>query len=154
MKKTFSFILALICISLMPLYVFADGGPSPTIESLYWTEPSLQIQLIKTVEEANEYLALINTYYDLDGFNEMVLGTDQYEILDIVIVTLDKEYTSVIWHMPYEFHNTDNISIFMISTDLLNGYVMNGYSNNNLDLTVNYAGVAPGMYFMLVYVAH
>lgn len=153
MKKIVSTLLVLTCL-MVPFAAFAAGEISPTIDILWWTEPTLQFQVVKNMDEFAEYLELISTYYDLDGFNEMVLGTDKYEIVDMVIVTLDKPYEKVIWHTPSGFSPTDNLSVFMIATDLFQGYVLTANGDNNGNLLVNYSGIAtPANYFMLIYMA-
>lgn len=153
MKKLITWVLTLICF-MMPLAAFSDSGSrSPTFEALWYAEPTLEFQLINDIDEFSEYLELISTYYDLDGFNEMVLGTDEFHILDMIIVTLDHEYGRVIWHTPYEFTPRDNVSVFMIATDLRLGYVMNANGDRNNNLVVNYSEVSPGTYFMIIYAA-
>ena len=153
MKKIISLILMLTCL-IVPFSTIAEVPDSPTFDKLWWAEPSLEFQLIKDHDEFNEYLALISTYYDLEGFTEMVLGTDDYELVDMIIVTLDKDYRQVIWHTPYGFATTDNLCIFMISTNLWNGYVMNANANKDGNIVVNYTEVSPNEYFMIIYVAH
>ena len=154
MKKVLSIFLAMLCL-MMPLAAFGENvGPnSPTIESLWYSVPALHFQLINNLDEFYEYLELISTYYDLEGFCEMVLGTNNYALIDMLIVTLDKEYGRVVWSTPYGFSPRDNLCVFMISTDLRNGYVMNATGDNNENLVVNYSEVAPGTYFMIFYTA-
>ena len=153
MKKFISLILALTCM-IIPFGVFAEGEPdSPTEDVMWFAEPEIPYQLIYDLDEFNEYLALIGTYYDLEGFNEMVLGTDDYFLVDMIIVTLNRTYTKVIWHTPYGFARNTNVSVFMISTDLMNGYVMNARGDKNENLVVNYKGISTGTYFMIIYVA-
>lgn len=152
MKRITTIILALCCL-LMPLAAFGDAPRSPTIDALWYAEPTLQFQLIKNMDEFAEYHELISTYYDLNGFAEMVLGTDEFHIVDMIIVTLDQTYGRVVWHTPYGFATTDNICVFMISTDLWQGYVMNANGDRNDNLVVNYSEVSPGTYFMIIYAA-
>ena len=149
MKKFLSIVLALMM--LLPICAMAEE--SPTLESLWHSTPELQVRLIKNDDEAFEYLELIATYYDLDGFNEMVLGTDEYALVDMVVVTLDKTYKKVLWATPYNFGPHDNLCVFMISTDMLQGYVMSAKGDKNGNLVVNYNHVAPGTYFMIIYAA-
>ncbi len=152
MKRTLMWLLTIICL-MIPFSALAADNLSPTIDLLWWSEPSLNFQLIKNQDELFEYLELISTYYDLDGFNEMVLGTDNYEFVDMIIVSLDKAYQHVVWHTPSAYTPKDNISVFMIATDLRLGYVMNANGDKNGNLNVNYSEIAPGEYFMIIYAA-
>ena len=152
MRRITTIILTLCCL-LMPLTALGDGGRSPTLDALWYAEPTLQFQLINNMDEYAEYLELISTYYDLEGFTEMVLGTDEFHIVDMIIVTLDQTYGRVVWHTPYGFATTDNVCVFMISTNLWQGYVMNANGDRNDNLVVNYSEVSPGTYFMIIYAA-
>ena len=152
MRRITTIILTLCCL-LMPLAALGDGGRSPTIDALWYAEPTLQFQLIKNMDEFAEYLELISTYYDLEGFTEMVLGTDEFHIVDMIIVTLDQTYGRVVWHTPYAFTTADNVCVFMISTNLWQGYVMNANGDRNDNLGVNYSEVSPGTYYMIIYAA-
>lgn len=152
MKRITTIILTLCCL-LMPLAVIGDAPRSPTIDALWYAEPTLQFQLLNDMDEFAEYLELISTYYDLEGFTEMALGTDEFHIIDMIIVTLDQTYGRVVWHTPYGFTTTDNICVFMISTNLWQGYVMNANGDRNDNLVVNYSEVSPGTYFMIIYAA-
>ena len=152
MRKTTALILTIICL-IMPLIVMGETK-SPTIESLWHAEPKLAFQLIQSEDEFYEYLELISTYYDLSGFNDMVLGTDEYELVDMIIVTLDKPYERVIWRTPYSFTPESNLSVFMISTDLLQGYVLTAQGDKDTNLVVNYSGIMPNMYFMIIFMAY
>lgn len=150
MKRAITLILTLCCF-IMPLAAF--GEDSPTFEALWYAEPTLELQVIRQQDEFAEYLELISTYYDLEGFSEMVLGTDDFHLVDMIIVTLDKDYGRVVWHTPYGFSPSDNICVFMISTNLWQGYVMNAMGDRNDNLVVNYSEVSPGTYFMIIYAA-
>ena len=150
MKRFLILILTLMCF-IVPTAAYGEDSPTP--ESLWHSEPALEFKLILDDDEAYEYLALISTYYDLEGFVEMVLDTDEYELVDMISITLDKTYKKVTWTTPYTFTTHDSICVFMVSTDLLQGYVMNARGNKNGDLVINYSSVAPGTYFMIIYVA-
>jgi len=98
-------------------------------------------------------MELISTYYDLNGFSEMVLGTDEFELLDMIVVILEHDYGRVVWHTPYEFTPRSNVCVFMIAANLQQGYVMNATGDRNGNLIVNYNEVANGTYFMIIYAA-
>lgn len=151
MKRITTIILTLCCL-LMPFAAFGENL-SPSLDTLWYAEPVLNFQLIKSMDEYAEYHELISTYYDLNGFSEMVLGTDDFHIVDMIIVTLDQTYGRVVWHTPYGFTPDDNICVFMIATDLQQGYVMNANGDRDTNLVVNYSEIFPGTYFMIIYAA-
>ena len=150
MKKTWTLILTLICI-ITPFVSLGEYTEPDSPSEVWYSTPTLDFWLLDG-DEFNEYLALINEYYDLNSFTEMVLGTDNYELVDMIIVELDKPYQRVEWYTPYLFADVDSC-VFMISTDMWQGYVMNGFSNVHGNLIVNYSDITPGKYFMIIYVA-
>jgi len=150
MKKIWATIFVLMYI-FIPFSAFAEYTEPDSPTEVWYSTPNLKFWFMDT-DEFNEYLALISEYYDLESFTEMVLGTDDYELLDMILVELDKPYNQVAWYTPYNFYKVDSC-VFMISTDLWQGYVMNGNYDKHGSLLVNYSDITPGKYFMVIYVA-
>lgn len=150
MKKIQALLLAIVCI-FTPFMALGEYTEPDSPLKIWYATPELDFELVNG-DEFYEYLSLILNYYDLDSFAEMVLDTSDYELVDMIVVNLDQFYTKVTWYTPYIFTDTD-ICVFMISADLLQGYVMNGFSNRHGELIVNYSGLYPGKYFMIIYTA-
>ena len=152
MRKFVSLLMIMVML-ILPTVSFAEGPASPDISALWWSVPATSFQLVRKATDFNRYFAAISNAYDINGFNEMVLGTDNYELIEMLIITLPARTRKVTWYMPYDFELEDTVSVFMIAIDMSQAYILTGNINKTHNLVVNYSSIPIGQYFMLIYIA-
>ena len=86
------FFIVLCILFLIPTLAFA--APSPTLkEKSAWCEPAMDFEI-------------------LEEFPELEL--EDYTLLDVLYVVVDKPYEQVVWHLLVEIHPEDDIQVAIV----------------------------------------
>lgn len=150
MKKIVSIVL-MICL------LFSTGMAqtfrSPRSEDMYFVNPPIKFELVQPGADWDTAYYVMNETFDIKGFTDMYFWGEEYWLDEAFLIYLDKPYTRVQWTFPHTFYRGQSIYAAVIAVDLSVAHFMSGNGTKKGDLQLNFYGIEPGEYYLMVFMA-
>lgn len=150
MKKIISMVL-MLCVLFSTGY--AQTFRSPRSEDMYSVSPAFKFELVQPGADWDTAYYVMSTEFDIKSFTDMYFGDEPYWLDEAFLIQLDKTYARVLWTFPHTFYRGQSVYAVLIATDLSVGYFMNGHGTKKGELQLNFYGIDPGEYYLMIYIA-